>query len=103
MNQYFPALATILAAIIFFGASAAAQDKTAPATAAEKEAAYTVAIEKRTDAILAELALSDPVKSARVHDVIIARYRALRARDEATDAKPKALGKDARTSHDQFI
>ena len=52
MNQYFPALATILAAIIFFGASAAAQDKTAPATAAEKEAAYTVAIEKRTDAVM---------------------------------------------------
>jgi len=70
------------------------QLSTPPASAADLEATYTVAIEKRTGEILSLLDLADAAKSNSVHDAIIAQYRTLRARDEGIDAKLKAEGKE---------
>jgi hypothetical protein len=70
----------------------AQQLSTPPATPAELEAVYTTGIESRTTTILTKLNLTDSAKSNQVHDIIIAQYRALRARDEIIDAKLKADG-----------
>ena len=77
------------------------------------EARYNKAIEGRTADILKTLALADADKAAKVHDDIIAQYRALKAWHDENDAKLKASAKDAnavaqiRTSlkmiHDGFL
>ena len=67
---------------------------TPPASDAEKEAAYSLAINNRTADILKSLAMPDATKSNAVHEVIVAQYRALRARDAVIDAKLKADGKE---------
>lgn len=61
---------------------------------ADAEAKYTAAIAKRTDDILKALALTDEAKSAKVHDAIIAQYRALNAWHNENDAKLKAVKAD---------
>ena len=58
------------------------------------EANYTRAIEGRTADILKVLALSDPNQAAKVHDLILAQYRALRAWHDANDPKLKAAKGD---------
>jgi len=93
-------------------------ESTAPFTEAEREAVYNAAISRRADAILAELELTDTNKVARVHAIVVAQYRALRARDEALDAMFQALKRNApgvesnrpvilqplsRQLHDQFL
>ena len=80
---------------------------------AEQEANYTKAIEGRTADILKILALSDTNKVTKVHDTIIAQYRALNAWHDANDAKLKAARADTnavaqiraslKTLHDQFL
>ncbi len=80
---------------------------------AEQEANYTKAIEGRTADILKILALTDTNKVAKVHDTIIAQYRALNAWHDANDAKLKAARADTnavaqirvslKTLHDQFL
>jgi hypothetical protein len=57
--------------------------------AQEAEAAYTQTIEKRVADILAVLDLSDSGRSAKAHDLLVARYRALRDWHDANDAKLK--------------
>lgn len=80
------------AVVAFVGTgSAPAQNSLPPLTAVEKEAMYTTAIENRAMDILKLLALADPARSNRVHDVIVNQYRALKARDEVLDA---AFGKN---------
>src|ERR1035438_1833533 len=72
---------------------------------------YPPAVENRTADILKLLALEDPARSNRVHDVIINQYRGLKARDEVLNT---AFGKDnsqraglyqviSRPLHDQFL
>jgi hypothetical protein len=70
-------------------------ESTSPATPQDMENAYTVAIERRTDEIMTRLALSDSAKAEKVRKLILAQYRALRARDESIEARLKAGGKDA--------
>ncbi|MDE3067252.1 MAG: DUF3826 domain-containing protein [Verrucomicrobiota bacterium] len=53
------------------------------------EANYTRAIERRTADILKALVLSDTNRAARVHDTLLAQWRALRAWHDANDAKLK--------------
>jgi hypothetical protein len=66
-----------------------------PATSEEAEAAYTKTIEERVAKIVAPLKLEDQAKSAKVHDVLIAQYRALRGWHDANDAiRKKAAGDD---------
>jgi Protein of unknown function (DUF3826) len=98
MKKEICTLALLLSAMVFARFNSTAQDtdavySTPPASKAELEAIYTQAIEIRTEGILATLGLADAVKSNRVHDIIMAQYRALRARDEGIDAKLKAEGK----------
>ena len=64
------------------------------ATPEQAEAKYTAAIEGRTADILKILALTDAGKAAKVHDTIIAQYRALKAWHEENDAKLKAAKAD---------
>lgn len=88
------ALTAVLAANLLIAAPTLAQYSTPPASSADLEAIYTTAIENRTAAILKLLDLKDSAKAARVHDTIIAQYRALRARDVIIDGKLKAQGKE---------
>lgn len=96
--------------------SAAARDKAATETnlpPAQAEANYTKAIEGRTADILKILALNDADKQAKVHDIILAQYRALNAWHNENDAKWKAVAKETnavaqiraslKTIHDSFI
>jgi hypothetical protein len=77
----------------------------------EAEAAYTRTIEKRVADILAVLDLNDSARSAKAHDLLVARYRALRDWHDANDAKLKNASTDQaatmRTSlkagHDKFL
>src|SRR5690349_9873752 len=82
-------------------------------TPGQVEAKYTAAIEGRTADILKVLALTDAETTAKVHDTIIAQYRALNAWYEENDARLKAAAKDTnavaqiraslKTIHDGFI
>lgn len=92
-----PLLPFLAASALAANAAAAADatERTAPFTAAEREAVYTSSIEKRAGDILKLLTLTDPAKLPRVHDAIIAQYRSLRARDEAIDGMLQALSKNA--------
>src|SRR6185437_5519080 len=82
-------------------------------TPEQTEANYTKAIEGRTADILKILALSDTNKIAKVHDTIIAQYRALNAWHDANDPKLKAARTDTnaiaqihaclKAIHDQFL
>jgi Spy/CpxP family protein refolding chaperone len=116
MKNFFLPLALSLAATALFVQAAAAQMSTPPASKAELEAVYTTGIENRTADILKPLNLSDGAISNQVHDIIIAQYRALRARDEVIDAQLKADGKEinyanrssqlaitSKPLHDQFL
>src|SRR5215470_10922912 len=103
MPSSFRATLVLLAVFFLFVRIAAAQERTSPATAAELEAVYFVAIENRTADILKQLALDDPAKVTRIHDAIIAQYRALKARDEAIDNELKAKGKDAAAAQERAV
>ena len=82
-------------------------------TSEQVEAKYTAAIEGRTADILKVLDLSDTNKAAKVHDIIIAQYRALNAWHDENDAKLKAAKSDTnavaqiraslKTLHDDFL
>ncbi len=63
-------------------------------TPEQTEAKYTAAIEGRTADILKILALTDADRSAKVHDAIMAQYRALKVWHEENDAKLKAAKAD---------
>jgi gas vesicle protein len=79
--------------------------------AQEAEAAYTQTIEKRVADILAVLDLNDPAKSAKAHDLLVARYRALRDWHDANDPKLKnaspgqaaQIRASLKAGHDSFL
>ena len=81
----------ITAAALFSIAAFAAETNSSPE---QTEAKYTAAIEGRTADILKILALSDTNKTVKVHDLLIAQYRALNAWHDANDAKLKAAKAD---------
>jgi hypothetical protein len=81
-----------LALIALFSISVFAADTNV--TTADTEAKYTAAIEGRTTDIVKVLALNDADKAAKVHDIIIAQYRALNAWHNENDAKLKAAKAD---------
>jgi len=63
-------------------------------SAAEAETQYTAAIENRAADILKVLSLTDTNQAARVHEAIVAQYRALRAWHVENDAQLKAAKAD---------
>src|SRR5207237_1055480 len=88
----------------------------APATtmsAEDAEAKYTATIEKRVSDILDAVKLDDATKTAKVHDILIAQYRALRDWQNANEArlKDKSLTADQKQEimatrqplHDKFL
>ena len=103
-------LFTILVSLLTVNVFAAADTN---ATPEQIEAKYTKAIEGRTADILKVLALDDQAKAAKVHDTIIAQYRALKAWHDENDPKLKAAKHDTnalaeihaslKTLHDQFL
>lgn len=77
-------------------ASLSAADEKAKApepAAAEKEAAYTKSIEKRSQDIVKMLDVKDDAKATRVRDILMSQYRALRDWHDANDAELKSLAK----------
>lgn len=83
--------------------------KPAPITA--EEAAYRAAIEKRAADILVLLEINDPKREARVREIIVAQYCALRDWHEASDARLKGASAEQsreiksslRALHEKFI
>src|ERR1039457_6726010 len=82
---------SILAAGLVVVSAFAAETNSTPE---QIEAKYTAAIEGRTADILKFLSLGDTNKAAKIHDIIIAQYRALNAWHNANDAKLKATKAD---------
>jgi Protein of unknown function (DUF3826) len=74
---------------------------TPPVSADEVNAAYDIAVEKRTLKVMQALAITDPAKSNKVQMLIIANYHALRARDEAIDDSLSGLSPDSSEWHAQ--
>jgi hypothetical protein len=72
---------------------ALAQASTQP-FAVEQEALYTASIEHRTADIMSALNVTDTAQSNAVHNLIIAQYRLMKARDAYFDAKLEAQGKE---------
>lgn len=89
------ALAVLLLSTTFTKGQTAGETNPPPEQMAAK---YTAAIEGRTADILKILALSDTSKAVRVHDIIIAQYRALNAWHEVNDVKIKAARTDKEAS-----
>lgn len=85
---------TALFAVLLLGAYSASAQSTPAATEAEKEALYTSTIENRATDIVDALKLDSATKAEAVHDLIVAQYRVMRARDALIDAQLKALGKE---------
>ena len=92
-RQFLSSVVFVLA--VLAAGNVSAQDRTAPFTAAEREAVYAASIEKRATNIVAALKVTDAAKATRVHDAIIVQYRALRARDAAIDEMFVALSSDS--------
>ena len=86
------AFAFILLLISLNSQFALAQASTEP-FAVQQEALYTASIERRTTEIMDALSLADSAKSNAVHNLIIAQYRLMKARDAYFDAKLEAEGK----------
>jgi hypothetical protein len=82
-----------------------------PRAISADEAAYRAAIEKRTADIVASLEIDEPRRSAKVHDIIVAQYRALRDWHDSNDARLKGTtveqGRQIQASlrrlHEKFI
>ena len=83
----------VLAAFAICRLSALAQTST-PASEADKEAIYTTSIEDRATEVVKGLSLTNLAAAGRVHDLLIAQYRVMRARDALINAQLKATGKE---------
>jgi Protein of unknown function (DUF3826) len=109
-------IASLAAVLAFLSCASPAltakERKDKPALSAEEtEAAYTQSIEKRAAGILADLNLKDEAKAARVRQILLAQYRALRDWHGTNDVPLKKAGPDERqringslkSLHDQFL
>lgn len=90
---------TVLCAgnLIFAAPAFAAEEKTPGTSQSPSESGetnYTKAIEGRTANILQALAINDTNQVARVHDIIMAQWRALNAWHKENDAKLNAAKAD---------
>lgn len=96
-------LIVAIAALLIGGSTSFAQS--------DDEAKYTQAIEKRTADIMSALDVKDEAKASRVHDAIMAQYRALRdwqvkneaAKKDKDTAAQEQLKSDRKSLHDQFL
>jgi hypothetical protein len=88
---FFVSVSTAWLAAAVASPTLAADEPGGPAAANDEEAAYTRALEKRADDVLAVLRLNDPAKVAHVREAVINQYRGLRKLHDARDATIKAL------------
>jgi Spy/CpxP family protein refolding chaperone len=84
----------LLASLALGAQTTQAQMSTAPATEAEKEALYTESLESRVGDIVKSLNLTNSTTADKVHDILVAQYRVMRARDAVIDARLAGAGKD---------
>ncbi len=84
-------LAVLLALTSFAKDNVAAETNLAPEQA---DAKYTAAISERSQKIVDVLELTDTNTAAKVHDIIMAQYRALNDWHNANDPKIKAAKRD---------
>lgn len=89
-----PRLALLLAAQLLLGLSAVAQDSIPAVTEVDIETLYTANLESRVADIVKALNLTNAVAATQVHDLLVAQYRVMRARDALIDAQLKAQDKD---------
>jgi hypothetical protein len=82
----------LLIALATCSATLWAADTNSPA--ADTEAKYSASLEGRAADILKVLALTDTNQAVKIHDLVIAHYRALRAWHETNDARLKAAKGD---------
>ncbi len=82
---------SLLGSALLLGSARAADP--APASPADKEAAYTKVLDERSSKIVAALELGDSTKASRVQARIIAQYRSLNAWQETHEGKLKELRK----------
>lgn len=85
----------IVAAILAICATVVPPAHAQPSTNAAEAAAYTLTISKRSADIVSALDLSDGTKSKRVHETLVAQYRALNTWHEQHDTELKALNKSS--------
>ena len=94
MKSSFPTTLLLLAALVFCSRTAFPQMSTPAATEAEKEALYASTLEDRAADILKALNLTNAAAASAVHDLVVAQYRVMRARDALMDAQLKATGRE---------
>ena len=94
MKLPFMKIFIVLAAFAICRLSALAQTSTTPASEADKEAIYTTSIEDRAAEVIKGLSLTNLVAAGEVHDLLVAQYRVMRARDALINAQLKATGKE---------
>jgi len=85
----------VVAAVLALSATVVPPAHAQPSTNTAEAAAYTLTISKRSADIVSALELSDGVKSKRVHETLVAQYRALNTWHEQHDAELKALNKSS--------
>ncbi|HET7626073.1 MAG TPA: DUF3826 domain-containing protein [Verrucomicrobiae bacterium] len=102
-----------LIAAAFISAGFAAEKSPAKLTPEQAEAEYTHVIDARSQKIVDALGLSDTNTAAKVHDIIMAQYRALNSWHNANDPRIKAAHRDKaiiakineplRKMHDEYL
>jgi Spy/CpxP family protein refolding chaperone len=113
MKQILTALVVALLAVPAWAANEKSSAPDTNLTPEQIEANYTRSIEGRTADILKVLELTHTNQSARVHDLIMAQYRALRAWHDANDPGRKGAKGDTnavaqirsslKSLHDAFL
>jgi hypothetical protein len=103
--------AAITLAFLLLGVLWASAAQEQPATNAQAEAAYTKTIERRAAEVLATLGLKEGPNRQKVHDILIAQYRAIRdwhdtnaaALKVATGEQAQQIRASLKKLHDHFI
>jgi Spy/CpxP family protein refolding chaperone len=83
---------SLIVLALFASLTVRAADAPATQPVNDAEARYTATLEKRVSDILDVLKLTDDAKKTKVHDILIAQYRALRGWQTENESKVKKKG-----------
>lgn len=97
MKKSLPFLAILLLSVSAFAADGAAAASQGGLRAEQADAKYTAVIDERSQKIVDALHLGDAQAATKVHDIIMAQYRALNDWHNTNDAKIKAAKGDQAT------
>jgi len=111
MKKALPLIAVLLLAVSSYAADS--KNTETKLTPEQAEAKYTHVIDVRSQKIVDALNLSDTKKAAKVHDIIMAQYRALNSWHNTNDSRIKAAHHDKaaiakineplRKMHDEYL